>query len=327
MLEFTKLKNIVEDNNTFILTTHVNPDADAIGSQMALYFVLKKLGKTVYAINHSNTPYNLTFLDKESVIQKYKPEVHDKVFEEADVLIALDLNHSNRLISMERVFTESGKIKVCIDHHQEPENFVDHLYVDTEYSATGAIIHDFVKKTGIVELDYDMAIEIYAAIMTDTGSFRFERTTATTHMVAAELLELGVDPNYVADEIYDQGPYTRLKLLGEALNTLTITETGNVSYMTIKLETIEKMGGKLEEIDGFVKYTMQVKGVKVGLLFYEIGDGIKISFRSKGDIPVNKLAGEFGGGGHLNAAGARIENGKIEDYIIPVTTAAEKYIS
>ena len=175
-MDFTQLKRILLENNSFLLTTHTNPDADAIGSEVAFYQILKKLGKKFYVLNHSIMPYNLAFLDVDNRIEHYSEDKHSNIFNEVDVLVALDFNRSDRIVRMTNGFRQSSKLKICIDHHQEPEDFCDYYFIGSEYSATGQILYDFVKQTGIVELDYNIAYPVYAAIMTDTGSFRFERS-------------------------------------------------------------------------------------------------------------------------------------------------------
>ncbi|MBP9581781.1 MAG: DHH family phosphoesterase [Ignavibacterium sp.] len=201
MIDFEKLKNIILSNSSFLLTTHVNPDADAIGSEIAFYHLLKKVGKKVFIINHSATPYNLEFFNKDNVIQKFDEVEHKKIFNQVDVLVALDFNRADRTVRMEDYFRSSTKLKICIDHHQDPEDFVDHQFIDTESCATGQIIYNLIKQTKIVELDFNIAEPIYAAIMTDTGSFRFDRTTSEVHTIIAELLKLGVNPEQVYDKL------------------------------------------------------------------------------------------------------------------------------
>ncbi len=328
MIDFEKLKAILTENNSFLLTTHVNPDADAIGSELALYFILKKLNKNLFIVNHSATPYNLEFLDKEKQIQKYDAAKHDKLFEEVDVIICLDFNRSNRLARMQSAFLSSKKLKVCIDHHQDSENFTDYVFVDRNYCATGHIIYDLIKKTGIVDLDHDIAYQIYAAIMTDTGSFRFERTTPELHRLTAELLELNVDPSEVFDKIYDHSKYSKIKLLGKALDSLTLYGNGNkIGYMILRRKEFEETGAIESDTDGFVNFSLSVESVCLGILFIELNEGFKVSFRSKGEIPVNKLAAEFGGGGHTNASGARFFSENLDEFIDKILSRAEKYIA
>ena len=327
MIDFKTLESIIQNNDKFLITTHVNPDADAIGSEIAFYLILKKLGKETYVINHSATPYNLKFLDKNDVIQQFDKKLHSNLFNEMDVLAALDFNRSDRMVRMRDDFLQSSKLKICIDHHQDAEDFVDHQFIETNYSATGHILYAFIKQTDIIKLDYDLAYPIYAAIMTDTGSFRFERTTPELHHIAAELLSLGVIPGEVFDKIYDQSYLSKVKLLGTALESLQLYgDKKEIGYMILTQEDFLRCSGLESDTDSFVNFSLSVQNVKIGLLFIELKEGFKVSFRSKGSIPMNKLAAEFNGGGHINAAGARFLKEKIA-YMIPIIlNKAEEYL-
>jgi bifunctional oligoribonuclease and PAP phosphatase NrnA len=327
MNDFSLLKDLLEKHNSFLLTTHVNPDADALGSQLAFYLILKKLGKKVRAINHSATPYNLVFLDNENVIEKFDENLHRSVFNETNVVIILDANQGNRVVRMEKSLKEFNGIKICIDHHQEPENIFNFVFGSPDYSATSEIIYDFIENTGVVELDYKMAYQLYAGIMTDTGSFRFERTTPRLHNIIATLLAKGVDPVEVYDKIYNQFEFGRVKLLGEALNSIQIDSSKKIAYMMLKREDLIKTGTSEADIDGIVNYCLTIKDVEIGILFYELKDGIKISFRSKGTIPVNKLASKFGGGGHINASGTRLFKTTIEQVMDEVISSAQAILN
>lgn len=327
MVELKKLKDIILKNQSFLLTTHVNPDADAIGSEIAFYFILKELGKECYIINHSETPYNLTFLDKDKIIMKFEADKHSYLFKEMDVLVALDFNRSDRVVSMQKYFKESNKTKICIDHHQDQEDFADYFFVDTEYSATGQIVYDLITETGIVTLSEETAYPIYAAIMTDTGSFRFERTTPKIHKIAANLLEHGVNPNDVFDKVYDQSKFSKMKLLGKALDSMKLYgNSKEICYMVLTRKMFEETKALESDTDNFVNYSLSVEKVKMGLLFVELTNGFKISFRSKGAIPVNKLAAKFGGGGHINASGARLMNENMYNFIPKVLTESEHFL-
>jgi phosphoesterase RecJ-like protein len=326
MIDFLQLSKIISENKSFLLTTHVNPDADAIGSELAFYRILKKLGKTARIVNHSETPYILLFLDTDSVVEKYEKEKHDMLFYESDVIVALDFNSSQRVASMQMAFENSKKLKICIDHHPHPSPFADHFFVDSSYSATGHVLYDFIKKTNIVVPDKSIAIPIYAAIMTDTGSFRFDKTTADLHRLIAELIDLGADPTYIYDKIYDESRYSKIRLLGECLSTIRMTPSKEIAYIVITQQALKISGADEADIDGFVNYCLSIKGVKMGLLFFELENGLKVSLRSKGSIPVNLLAEEFGGGGHLNASGIRVSDVKLNDFISIILEAAERYI-
>ncbi|MFA7289641.1 MAG: bifunctional oligoribonuclease/PAP phosphatase NrnA [Melioribacteraceae bacterium] len=326
-MTFVELKKIIQRYQKFIITTHVNPDADAIGSELSFYYLLIELHKDVRIINHNITPYNLKFLDSDSVIEKYNHEIHDSIIEEADVYVVLDLSAPNRIVSMEKSLLNFDKTKICIDHHENPDPFFKHVVGDTSYSATGEIIYDFIIKSEIVKLNHKIAYQIYAAIMTDTGSFRFDKTSSKIHRIIADLLSHNVNPTEIYDKIYDQSNFAKIKLLGEALTTLKLTKSKKIAYMTISSESLKRLGAVEDDVDGFVNYCLSIKGVVIGILFFELKDGFKMSIRSKGTIPVNKLANEFEGGGHRNAAGSRLFNVKMKNYIKPVLERAEFYLN
>ena len=326
MNDFSSLKEIIDEHGSFLLSTHVNPDADALGSQLGFYLILKKLGKNVRVINHSATPYNLEFLDQYNVIEKFDETDHANVFDESEVFVLLDLNQGNRIASMEKGLRAFKGLKVCIDHHQDTENLFDFVFGGIEYSATSEIIYDFIEETKIVELDYAIALQLYSGIMTDTGSFRFDRTSPRIHRIMAELLEKGVSPTDVYDKIYDQFKLGRVKLLGEALSSVQLDSTQKIAYMVVRREQLNQNDATEADIDGFVNYCLTIQGVQIGILFYELKDGIKVSFRSKGEIPVNKLAKEFNGGGHTNASGIRLFNTTVEDVKEKIISAAQRYL-
>lgn len=314
-------------NNSFLITTHVNPDADAIGSEMALYNILIGLGKKVRIVNYSPTPYYLSFLDGKNVIESFDEDIHSNTLNEPDVIIIVDLNNPKRLVKMEKLLVASNKLKVCLDHHQNAEDFVDHLFGDTDYAATCHLIADFIESTKIAEITKELAIPIYSGIMTDLGSFRFEKTTADIHRLVAKLLDAGANPSEIYNQIYDQNNYSKLKLLGESLSTIKFNKNYEIAFMVIHREAIQRFGADESEVDGFVNYCLSIKGVKIGLLFFELQDGVKISFRSKDNIKVNLLAEEFGGGGHQSASGARLFNIKLDDIIKKVIYTAETYLN
>lgn len=326
MLDFKKLINVLKKNNKFIITCHVNPDADAIGSELAVAEILTQLGKEYHIINTSATPYNLTFLDVKYKIERFDENKHKDVFEESDAAIFLDLNFMNRTVRMEGNFKKFTGTKICIDHHTNPENFAEYNFIDESKSSTGEIIYDLISCCDSLKLNENNALPIYAAIMTDTGSFRFSKTNSTLHKKVAKLLKYNLNSEEIYDNIYAQYEFSRNKLLGEALHSISITESKKVSYMTITQESLNKSGAVESDVDGFVNFALTTKGVKIGILFFELKDGIKISFRSKGKIPVNKLAQEFGGGGHLNAAGTRLHNTKLDDILPKIISSAEKLL-
>jgi len=325
MINFKELAKILTVNNSFLLTTHVNPDADAVGSEIALYNILTLLSKQVKIINHSETPYNLRFLDTSQIIEKYNDKVHDNFILNSDVLVALDFNRADRLVSMQRIFEDTNALKICIDHHQDSTGFANHFFVDSNYAATGHIIYEFLKETNLVKMNFDIAYPLYAAIMTDTGSFRFERTDSDLHRIVADLIDYGVNPSEVYSKLYDESKLSKIKLLGRCLNSLQIIDDGRIGYMIITQKDFSELQAIESDTENFVNFILSVEGVKLGLMFIELKNGFKVSFRSKGNLPVNKLAAEFGGGGHLNAAGARFINKNMQEMINLILDKAKFY--
>lgn len=324
MIDFQKLSEIILNNKSFLITTHVNPDADAIGSEIALANILRELNKECFIINHSETPYNLLFLDNENEIQKYEARKHNFIFDSVDILVCLDFNRSDRVVSMRDSFINSKKTKIVIDHHTDPENFCDYYFIDPAYSSTGEILFHLIKNTSIVKLNYKIAKSIYAAIMTDTGSFRFERTNSALHLIAAELLNEGVVPSEIYDNIFDQSQFGKIKLLGNALSSLKLFgKQEQIGYMIITQNDFSKFNALESDTDGFVNFALSIKGVTVGLLFIEMKDGFKVSFRSKGNIPVNDIAKQWGGGGHVNAAGVRFKEKLTEKIVFEILKQTE----
>ncbi|MCB0731751.1 MAG: bifunctional oligoribonuclease/PAP phosphatase NrnA [Ignavibacteriae bacterium] len=323
MLSYSELFSILNSNSSFLITTHVNPDADAIGSEIALAGILDQLQKEYIIINHSETPYNIQFLDPDNIIQKFDPSIHASLFNKVEVAIFLDLNFLNRTVKMEKYFREFKGKKICIDHHTNPEGFTEFNIIDQTKSATGEILFDFISEVEELKLNNKIALPIYAAIMTDTGSFRFSKTTPELHNKIAELLKYDLYPEEIYDKIYSQYEFSRSLLLGKTLSTLSLSASKEICYMKVTKEMLEETNAVESDVDGFVNFALNIKDVKVGILFFELHDGLKISFRSKENIPINKLAEKFGGGGHLNAAGSRLFNLSLNEVIPKVIKEAE----
>lgn len=326
MLDFPKLIYLLKNHNNFIITSHVNPDPDAIGSEVAMGIILRQLNKKYKIVNSSTTPYNIKFLDASEIVEKYDSNIHDKQINDFDAAIFLDLNSPNRTARMEKFFDEFKGTKICIDHHTNPSDFTEHLFVDETKSSTGEILFDLISCCEELELTDEIAIPIYAAIMTDTGSFRYSKTNSTLLQKVSKLLKKNISTEKVYDKIYSEYRFSRNQLLGEALSTIKITQSGKVSYIIITQESLKKTGALESDVDGFVNYTLTTIGVEVGILFFELKDGIKISFRSKGSIPVNLLAEKFNGGGHRNASGSRLFNTTLNDMMPKVLGEAEKLV-
>jgi phosphoesterase RecJ-like protein len=317
---------MIEQNQRFVLSTHVNPDPDAIGSELAFARFLKTMGKDALILNHSATPFNCVFLDRENSIVQFNPGRDGGKIREADVIFILDANHPDRLESLKPFILESKAEKICIDHHPDKAEFADLYLIDESSTATGEILFHLLTLFGESAITRDVAEPLYAAIMTDTGSFRFPKTDSAVHHIIAQLIDRGADPVAIYQQIYEQGSANRTQLLGHALSTLKLSHGGKVAYIVVTKDMFERTGTTEEDTDNFISYTLNIRGVQIGLMFTVLPGGIKVSFRSKGNIEVNKLAQEFGGNGHLNAAGARVRNGELADVVRAVVERSGHYI-
>lgn len=324
---FDTLRSLIHKNHNFIITSHVNPDGDAIGSEIALYDYLKKLNKNPNIINYSSTPKNYKFIDRNQVIQKFTEEKHKDLILNSDVIVIVDTNEYSRLKNMKEVIKSSTAVKICIDHHLSySNNGFDYTLYDTNSPATGEILFKFFESEGNDIINKEMAIALYTAIMTDTGSFRFPRTDSETHIIASKLIELGANPDIIFDEVYNKSSFGKLKLLSLFLNKLKLIEEGRIIYSSLLLEDFEQTGTEVTDSDGFSSHMLSLDTVQIGIIFTQTKKGVKISFRSKGEIYINELAMEFGGGGHKNAAGTFVEDTNTKKVIEEVLIKTKNHI-
>jgi phosphoesterase RecJ-like protein len=318
---------VVRSHSRFLLTTHVNADGDGLGSELALASWLQNIDKEVRIVNCSPTPDVYRFLDPQNTIYFYDAERDSPRIFSADVIMMVDTNDPARLQSMQQSYLQSPAYKICIDHHLDATPFADLFVIDTDATSTGEIVYRMLRRSSLTSLNQDAASALYCAIMTDTGSFRYPRADAEILRIAADLVEEGADPVRIYSEVFEQWTKGRIHLLGEALSTMGIAHEGRVAYLSITKDMLQRTNTKEEDTDNFTVYPMSLNGVQIGILFLELNDGMKVSFRSKGKIPVNELAREFGGNGHLNAAGARIDHGSLEHYRQKIVEAAKAYLS
>lgn len=323
---FEDIVDLIKGSKDFILTSHVNPDGDSIGSEIALFRYLKNNGKNARIINFSATPYNYAFLDKNGIIEKFDENSHREPIEKADVIFILDTNEYSRLRTMEPLIKASKAKKVCIDHHAGINgNRFDFYISDTDSPATGEILFKFFEKLDVIP-DMEMSIALYTGIMTDTGSFRFPRTSAETHRIAAKLIDSGVSPFEIFSEVYNKSTPGRLKLLARFLNNVEEEYDGCLVYSyLLKKDFIETATDELDT-DGFSAHLMSVATVKISVVILETSRGIKLSFRSTDGVNINLFAKEFGGGGHVNASGAFLPGADFKSVKEEVILKAKKYI-
>lgn len=301
-----------------ILTTHENSDGDGLGSQVALAVALKTLGKEVSIYNPTEVPANYQFMKDVFDITMFRDRDEESIQEIhlADLFVVLDANlrdRTGKLWPHVEFAREIGRLRiVCIDHHLEPEDFADVMVCESYASSTGELVCDLINELAsrtVKELfTPDSASALYAAIMTDTGSFRFPKTTPYVYRLAGFLVEKGANPELVYDRIYNSLSAEALKLLGLSLASIKVLEGGLISWLFISREMLEETGSKLFDTDLIIRYLLSIPTIKVAVLLVETQDGrAKVSFRSRGRIPVNQLAKHYGGGGHINAAGCLLQ--------------------
>lgn len=297
-----------------VLSTHVRPDGDALGSEIGVARFLLALGKEVTVVNNDPEPRTLSWLADQQpkglfqVFEDGKLEQLEAI-SKADVLLVVDTGAEHRLGDVGQRFKNADAIKLLIDHHPNPDPWFDLVCVDTKRASTGELIYELIAGHDADLIDEHIASALYAAIMTDTGSFRYGATTPGTHRIVADLLERGnIGPEPIHIAIFDGRSREGLRLLARSLDTIATHYTGRLAAMHVTQDMLRETGAYFDETEGLINYALALDGVKAAVIFLETPSGIKASFRSKGDCPINEWAAQFGGGGHANASGAYIRN-------------------
>lgn len=305
--EIATLQKVLESPKKIILTTHINPDGDAIGSIKAMQLVLEKRGHHVSAIIPNNMPGFLKWLDPDQSLLDYSqnPDAIADAISKGELIFCLDYNTLKRVDKIGEALAKNLAPKVLLDHHPNPDVF-DFMFSDPATSSTCELLYGFLDAMGYLdEIDEAVAYSLYTGITTDTGSYRYRGTNANTLRVGAALVDKGVKPGELNDKINNSSSLQRLKLTGHAINNcLNIIEEKGIAYFYLSLKDLEAFDYKPGDTEGLVNMALGVETVKISVLFKQDEDKIKISFRSKGTVAVNQFASTyFNGGGHSNAAG------------------------
>jgi phosphoesterase RecJ-like protein len=309
--DISEIKQLLLKPKRIVIVPHKNPDGDAIGSTLALYHYLSEKGHHASVIAPNDYPEFLKWIPGESTIVNH--ETHTKeanaLITEAELIFTLDFNALHRTGNMELPLAESNAIKILIDHHQQPDNYAKYIYSDVNMCSTCEMVYHFFEMLDDTKaINPKIATCLYVGIMTDTGSFRFSSTTATTHRVIANLIDKGAVNADIHGNVYDNNSYDRLQLLGVALNNLRVVSHLSTAYISLSQKELNKHNFTKGDTEGVVNYGLSIKGVRFAAIFIEHKqEGIvKISLRSKDDFDVNEFArAHFNGGGHINAAGGR----------------------
>lgn len=300
MTDRAKIVEVLKDEQSFYLISHMLPDGDSIGSLLGMGEALRRLGKKVMLFAPGNVPDKYTFLvGADTVSQELlinDPEV---------TTVVLDSSDLDRLSTFKDAVLKS-KTVINIDHHVTNQRFGTLNLVDSKAAATGEIVYELLIELE-VELNKNIAEALYVAISTDTGSFKYENTTPHTHRVVASLLEHGLNPGLISQYVFDERPLSFYGLLKDAIATLEMYEGRSLALMTLSKDIRERNGASTGDLEGIVNYTRNIEGVELGILFYVESDNeVKVGFRSK-SLDVSELAGRFNGGGHVRAAGCRMQ--------------------
>ncbi len=320
MNELRKIAEVIRENKSFFVTSHIRPDGDSIGSQLALKHILERLGKEVTIANHDPVPKIYDFLSGRESIKQELPK--NRKF---NVVVVLDSPDLSRLGSTAEIIRKA-KVIINIDHHLGNEGFGKYNYVDTKASAVGEEMYELTKVMGF-KIDREIALCLYVGILTDTGSFRQSNTTPRTHEIVADLMKIGdLKPAQITHQVYETQLPSAIKLLSMTLDTLETSEDGQIAWMTITDEMFKVTGTTKAETENFINYVRSVKGSEVAILFTElVKDEVKVSFRSKSSADVNRIAKTFGGGGHLHASACTIK-GDLEEVKEKVLAEVEKQL-
>jgi phosphoesterase RecJ-like protein len=292
---------------------HRGPDGDAMGSTLGLYHFLLKNKHHPVVVSPNEFPDFLAWMPGSETIKIFEKDKQNctKILEEAELIFTLDFNALHRTGEMEHVLAKLTAPFVMIDHHQKPDDYAVVTYSDTSFGSTCEMIYNFISHLGKkADIDKTIGTCIYTGILTDSGSFRFPKTTGTTHRIVAELIDLGVENTEIPSLLFDNSSFGRLQILGRALQNMKVITEHKTAYTTLTQEELNSFDYVKGDTEGIVNYGLSIKGIVFTAIFIENKEEkiIKISFRSQGDFDVNQFARDyFNGGGHRNAAGGKSE--------------------
>ncbi len=292
---------------------HRGPDGDAMGSTLALYHFLLKNNHDAVVISPNEFPDFLAWMPGSETVKIFEKDKQNctKILDEAELIFTLDFNALHRTGEMEQVLAKLTAPFIMIDHHQKPDDYAAVTYSNTAFGSTCEMIYNFISFLGKKDqIDKVIGTCIYTGILTDSGSFRFPKTTGNTHRIVAELIDLGVENTEIPTLLFDNSGFERLQLLGRALQNMKVIADHKTAYTTLTQEELNSFNYVKGDTEGIVNYGLQIKGIHFAAIFIENKEEkiIKISFRSQGDFDVNQFARDyFHGGGHRNAAGGKSE--------------------
>jgi phosphoesterase RecJ-like protein len=307
-IDWPRFVEIVRGHQRFLLTTHVRPDGDAVGCVLAMAAALTQLGKQAIIVTAFELPRHLRFLDPDRKIQRLGVQVAPEQLGGFDVLMVFDTAAWAQLGEMGDVIRRTGALKVVLDHHTSADDLGAEVFADPEADATGRLVFEAVGRLG-AEITAPMAEALFVALATDTGWFRFASTTAETLRLAARLAEAGAVPHRIFKSVYENDSPGRLRLLGRAMARTQIDPGGRLIYTWLTLQDFAEAGAVPTDSEDIINLTLSVGGTEAAVILVEQpAGGFKISFRSRSHLDCARIAEQFGGGGHRNAAGAMLHD-------------------
>jgi len=306
------LRQRIESANNILITTHVNPDGDAIGASLAFLNVLKYLGRNVSMICPNELPEYLKWMKSSDEIVNFEleTEVANNLIKKADLIFFIDFNGIDRLDKAADTFSKASAYKVLIDHHPGPEKIADLIISETSIGSAAELVYEIIKQMGFSDLlDKDIAECVFSGIMTDTGNFSFSCAYPGVWNNMAELIKYNIDRDFVFSAIYDTYTESRMRLMGFCLHKkMKVLPEINSAVISLSIQEMESFNYQVGDTEGFVNMPFSISGLKFSALLLEKEDHVKLSLRSKGTFDVNILARKhFSGGGHKNAAGGEMK--------------------
>ncbi|NQU19797.1 MAG: DHH family phosphoesterase [Candidatus Nealsonbacteria bacterium] len=307
MINWPRFVEIVSKNQRFVLTTHIRPDCDALGSLLAMAAVLESLGKEVLALCDFQVPPNLAFLDAEGRVKQLGVEVPAEEAQQYDVLIVLDTSAWAQLGKMGDVIRAFQGVKAVLDHHVSGDELGAEWFKNTTAEATGRLVAEAADQLG-AEITPEIARGLFAALTTDTGWFRFSSTKAETLRLGGRLIDAGAVPDLLYQQLYEDDTLARLQLVGRAMARTKTELDGRLIHTYMERVDFEQVGAHPADSEDVINMTLAVGGTEAAVILVEQKTGgFKISFRSRCDLDCSRVAEQFGGGGHKKAAGAFID--------------------
>ncbi|BFH63820.1 MULTISPECIES: DHH family phosphoesterase [Paenibacillus] len=314
-------KEFLQKHDDFLVVSHIQPDGDAVSSTVAVGWLLSCLGKKFTLINEGPIPERMRFLLLSDRIVNMEQTPLDRTFKH---VICVDCADFGRVGQTSRYF-EEGAFILNIDHHPTNNRYGNVALIQPEAAATAEILYDLIHRFDF-EWTTDIASAIYTGLLTDTGGFRYSNTSPKVMRIASELLGYGVNGPELSENLLEAMTLPQMKVLVKALNTLEMTPDGKICWVYVTPEHMQETGAANEDLEGIVNYPRNIHGVEVGILFKVIHDNaVKVSLRSAGKVDVAALAQSFGGGGHVRAAGCRVE-GSLESIIEQVVERVKSYL-